>query len=891
MRLLSLRVAYFKGVRERSVTFRPVGITIIQGPNEVGKTSLVSALDILLSYPDSSQHRDVEATKTVGQDRGTEVEAVLQIEGQTYTYFKRYHRDRETRLTIEGSRARRAITGRDAHDFMAALMIHQVDEVLWRALKLEQGVAADTAAQVSLGNSLSLRQALDQAAGGQGVLGDESLFQRVRAARDQYFTNTGRESTRAFGNARSALAAREERVRTLEQAVSSVERDADLLRKLDRRVADLLSETDQAREHFDDVRRQVTALRVAENAHREALERLNAAQQQAAALESQSNVRDGLLTQEREFLAQLGHVDEDLQASADEEALAETALAGARAEHQSAQEAAEGARQTYEDLREDAEAVDLRNGLEVSSARLERVKRLTESASHNRERARQLLVDEDHLRAARRQQEKVTRAQAGLSVGSPQVHLQALGHVSLTTGGEPLVLEPGETKNITVTDLYRLQIPDALQITVRPGASVSDLRGKVTREQDTLNKLLAEIHAESLSEAEEAWEGKRALIHEAETAERQLAEELGGEPVASVEQRVQELGARYAAYRDRRPPDYELPTDADTVRRLGADAYEHMQTTLMAVQGAVVRVEQAEARHREAVKATRDLQTHRVTQETGLEGARRRLASERQRVSDEDLAGQLKTARAAIEDLAATVAAVRYQVEALGPEQLRSREDVLTGQMERLTNDLARYQRERAECHGRLVATGGEGLSEQLEEARTQRERAATVLHDIERQANAARLLLQVVEKHRNTEQQAYRAPLQRRIVELGQVVFGPSFHVDLDEELGITVRELDGVTLPIELLSTGAKEQMGLLVRLAAASLVSSGEGVPVVLDDTLGHTDDGRLDLMAAVLNAVGKQCQIVLLTSASGRYTRIADPLVVDMWGDDAAGAAQT
>ena len=49
-------------------------------------------------------------------------------------------------------------------------------------------------------------------------------------------------------------------------------------------------------------------------------------------------------------------------------------------------------------------------------------------------------------------------------------------------------------------------------------------------------------------------------------------------------------------------------------------------------------------------------------------------------------------------------------------------------------------------------------------------------------------------------------------------------------------------------------QEQLGILTRLAAAAIVSSQDGVPLILDDALGFSDHGRLETMGAAIAATG-------------------------------------
>ncbi|MFH0879753.1 MAG: AAA family ATPase, partial [Lentisphaerota bacterium] len=63
MRFLRLRVANYRGIDACEVKFGSLGITLVQGPNEAGKTSLGEAIGLLFEYPDSSKHRNCEAIR------------------------------------------------------------------------------------------------------------------------------------------------------------------------------------------------------------------------------------------------------------------------------------------------------------------------------------------------------------------------------------------------------------------------------------------------------------------------------------------------------------------------------------------------------------------------------------------------------------------------------------------------------------------------------------------------------------------------------------------------------------------------------------------------------------------------------------------------------------
>jgi uncharacterized protein YhaN len=111
----------------------------------------------------------------------------------------------------------------------------------------------------------------------------------------------------------------------------------------------------------------------------------------------------------------------------------------------------------------------------------------------------------------------------------------------------------------------------------------------------------------------------------------------------------------------------------------------------------------------------------------------------------------------------------------------------------------------------------------------------------------------------------------------LGRQVYGPDFGVTVDEDLSLSARTLAGATVPFGELSGGAKEQLGILARLAVARLVDPTQGVPVVIDDALGYSDPQRLHQMGAVLGSAAEgsaDVQVILLTCTPERYAAIPD-----------------
>ncbi|CPR09870.1 hydrolase [Mycobacterium bohemicum DSM 44277] len=182
----------------------------------------------------------------------------------------------------------------------------------------------------------------------------------------------------------------------------------------------------------------------------------------------------------------------------------------------------------------------------------------------------------------------------------------------------------------------------------------------------------------------------------------------------------------------------------------------------------------------------------------------------------------------------------------------------------------------------RLSVLGGEGRQGQLDAAQTEREHAAAEHARVGSRARAAQLLRSVMARHRDTTRLRYVEPYRSELQRLGRPVFGPTFEVDVDSDLCIRNRTLNGVTVPYESLSGGAKEQLGILARLAGAALVAKEDTVPVVVDDALGFTDPDRLAKMGEVFDTMGAHGQVIVLTCSPDRYDAVKGAHRIDLSG---------
>ena len=141
MILHRLRLTNFRGVGDRELRFPDRGVVVVCGPNEIGKSSMLEALDLLLTYRDRSNHRDVKRVKPAHADVGAEVEAEISTGEYRFVYRKRFHKKHRTELEVIEPK-RESKTGDEAHELVEAILTKTMDTKLskWRSSSCRRAI-------------------------------------------------------------------------------------------------------------------------------------------------------------------------------------------------------------------------------------------------------------------------------------------------------------------------------------------------------------------------------------------------------------------------------------------------------------------------------------------------------------------------------------------------------------------------------------------------------------------------------------------------------------------------------------------------------------------------------------------------------------------------------
>ena len=870
MRLHRLGLCNYRGVAECEVEFPTQGITVIEGPNEVGKTSIPEGLDLVLTKMDSSGHRQVKSAQPVGRDVGPEVEIEMSTGEYRFVYRKRWLRRSETVLNVLLPR-RDQLTGRAAHERVEEILDETLDRDLWRALRIEQG------AELSLPgfDVPSLVGALDQAASGNDASDeDDDLWTRICQEHDQYWTATGRPK-RDHSAKKAALETAESRVSELEQQLKNIDRDATEMRRLATEERRLVLTRDECEQ-------QASALSEQWNATGQLR---NKVEHLTAASDATTLKRDGIASERQRRQELIGEFDsragelKELEARAQQSAPALAAAIGHAKQTTAALEEARAAVNVAEAEKRRAEEDrdHHRNRIEVAqlSERYERVVEAEKRLQEADKLLESVKVDDDLLGQIEEAYLAVVSAEAAVA----SVETTASRELSMEINGERVVLGAGETQRTVVDEDVVLVLPDVAEIRVRAGTGSQSLATERRHAQQELRRLCTAAGVADQAEARQAAEQRKEAERQRHDAQGTITRDLRDLTVDVLRRKVERLTKRINAYIAERPEDPPLPADFETAKQVASAKALSVEE----------RRAELDTCDQMAKRASSALQEERIN-ESNLAGmieiarnakkqAAESLGSARSQQADSEIAAELakaeEDARAARESLEDAQAELR----AADPESLKVRLKNAQDAAQRARVDLSANEQNQNDLRIALSVRGEEGLHTRHEEAAGRFRHLEREHQRTEARAEAARLLHDTFSQRRQEARQRYSGPFKQRIEQLGRIVFNPSFSVDIDDSLSIARRTLDGDTLRVDQLSAGALEQLAVISRLACAAIVSpDGSGTPVIIDDALGWSDPDRLERMGAAIAAVGEHCQVIILTCTPGRYAHIGNAATI-------------
>ena len=862
MKLHRLVLENYRGVEHREIDFPDHGVVVVSGANEIGKSSMIEALDLLLESKDRSTKKEVKQVKPTNADVGSEVTAEISTGPYRFIYRKRFNKKCETQLTVLEPR-REAHSGDEAHDRVQAMLAETVDTELWHAQRVVQ--SASTAA-VDLSGCDALTRALDVAAGDSAALSgtEPLLIEKIDAEFGRYFSPTGRRATGEWADAIAALRVAEEDVQRCAAAVADVDDRVNRHATLTAELAELspLQKAATVRQ---------TAAQAAADTISRLTEQVKEAELIAAAATATSTSSQAADTERQRLRAETdtrAATVAALAAQTDEAAEAQaTALQVVEAADAvvdeatkllaAAQHRADNARRVVDELacREEADRLTTRLG-KIDAAERDHDAVAGELSA--------IALTDNLFQQIERAAATVERVEGQLAMVSATIEFVAASDIELVVADQRVSLPAGQCWSTTTGGATEVEVPGVLTARFTPGATALDIQAEHAAAQQDLTVALAAAQVADVAAARLTDQRRRDLVNSRDRLAATLAALCGDDDVEQMRERLASLRAK---------------TRVDDI----------------AMDAAAARAELDEA-DAARVKAAADLETHRkvaaaavakftelstqatlssgklATQRAELAAVADRLAQQRASATDETLEAAAEADLQAAQQADCRVAELKELLAAAAPDSvaaelaeattaaaaLKSRHDEIAGTLREISVELTLF--------------GTEGRKGKLDAAEIALEHARSEHARVGSRARAVELLKSVMVRHRDNTRLRYVEPFRAELERLGRPVFGPSFEVGIDTDLCILNRTLDGCTVPYESLSGGAKEQLGILARLAGAALVAKEDAVPILIDDALGFSDPERLAKMAEVFDTLGERGQVIVLTCTPARYDGI-------------------
>ena len=863
MRLHRITLQDYRGVAERTVEFATTGLTLVVGPNEIGKTSMIEALDLLVDEKATARKQAIRDAQPVHRDAGPCVEAEFSVGTYRLIYRKRWLKAPECELRVLDP-APAQFTGDQAHErFLEILAEGGVDRFLWRQLRVDQAklvVQADVKASTVLASVLGSAET-------PGTGPEARLYELAHQEFRRYFTEKQHAAT---GELRAAI-----------DELDNARADHEAAQRT-------LAEAEAAIVEYERTRQLVS-----ENATE-----LTAARAELAALEEQARDIDAQRDQLRNLEARLdsacrladtaAKVDE-LQQTVDSLAAEADAVAAQAASAQQARDEAarraeslriesmtarQAARRASEQLRFQTDVHEER----VLRERLAKIEKTRERLAATATELARIAITEDLLDRIEAAHQEWEVARASMDAGAPTVAVTRLGAAPVHLDGVPLSAD-NATRTVPVTEPFTVEAPGVVRIVVTPGTAEHARRDRMVQARAAYDEVCAEAGVPDAATARAADRERRRLLAEHQTAEHDLAAALAGDDPAALIYQLAQLHDRIT--RSTTQPAPTSPSILDQLRDAETAATSAADDAEAHARAASVRLAECTDALTAAQVEAAKLATRLEVTRGELERTRAELAALPQPVDGEQLADlreAYETTKSRIADLAPDLLELKLKnARALVPQREQAKVEL-------------RERRAAATERLAVFSEGERGPREAADQTSAALARAQERHDRVQRRAQAARLLYETLDAHRLEARRRYAAPLRDRVEGYAAMVFGPQVRIGVGDDLTIATKTVNGVTVPFEQLSAGAREQLALLGRVSCADLISTptppssptqppsptstpdGPGVPLIIDDALGHSDRARLDALAAILGAAAERLQIIVLTSAPERF-RIA------------------
>jgi DNA repair exonuclease SbcCD ATPase subunit len=885
MKIKSAAIRNYRLHKSRDVDFDQA-LTIISGPNESGKSTLVEALHRGLFL--KSRTGGATREKMIPRDGSIpEITLSLELEGKNVTVRKVFQGSVKglTVLDVEGEAT---VSGDTADDRLAQLLL--VPNALgsnetalgqrWAHLWVWQGssggspMEAVTEAKQSLVARLN---AIGGAAVSQSEL-DDKVIRSLLAKRDKIYTQNGSDfrvtsepgkAQQDMERAGAALDEHRKAVARLDAAMGESEAASSLLKEKTGTLQTATIELDQVKAKMRDVERIQKTIEPLEKALTDVGQELQSIQKateeivqdrqdlEKATGESQSH--DAGLAEMRKKLAENS---EKLEAATQERDSIRTELDGLKIH--------------LDALSDQRLFLQKQAELKKLTERMERITALRNELHALQKQLESLPpIEKKDITALRKLQDELLQATSARD---------ALGaRIKYVKGDSPVMVADTELslndERLVTQDVDILVGETVLHVTLGGISNLREATDLLETATGKLNKKLQALGCATFDAAIEAHERQTVLHGNAKSLEKRLEEQ-------NPEQVEADLAACRIA-RDRATArlassmyeQFRLPTELETLEQ----EVDHTEKI----------TQEAGTRYQTHVRLCKQMEEEKTKAETACGSISAQQQALRETTirltagldakislhgSDEERARKRLTLLTTQEQSGQSLTVLNAQLDALQPglleSDLKRLEDTI--QRAQATIHEARVRQQVAEQT--LALDGNSDPRAALAAANAAFEATNNRFAQLNAQAEAIKYLAELGTGLQKEISKQINRPLEEKAKAYLETVFGPGVTVSLSE--GIQTHETPSIEIDrpgigrfsFSELSGGAHEQVGVALRLAMAEVLAEGYGgsLPIVLDDAFVNSDPDRVKALHRMLYLAAQHgLQVIVLTCNPSDY----------------------
>ncbi len=866
MKLRALRLWNVKKFAGRGVAIENIGdgVNVLSAENEFGKSTSFDALHAAFFQPYSGTPKPVQLLRPYsGGSPHIEVD-VETHEGQ-FRISKKYYSGKSALIT----------------EISTNRIVAQADAAEAWISKLIRGGSSGPA------GLLWVQQGATEIGGGSGkekdeerrvredvltsVTGDEVEFltggrrmlrvlDRTYAELDELVTSTGKpKAGRPYAEALSELEDLQGKGNELASQIAELRSALDSRQKKMGRLKDLndpdavmsrLQQKTDTTERLEAAKEQTGKLATAEAQGKLAIEKCQTANSQ---LESYQSKLDDLTKLIEKIIDGEGqHKDAELKR--------DNALSANVASQNALQicdERLTKARGTLEDVKRAEDAKRAAEQSTEAKAQLEKAEKLRGEIEQLSAECAVFLVDNSVVDQLGALETRIESLNAMILADSVVVRLDYVenGKVHVTHDGSPLT--DGQTIKISAES--RFDIPNIGQLTVSAGsgASTEELESELQDVKEQLRGRLSQINCGSIAAA------KYQLV--------------------LAKAKASTLTLKRAEF------DIRAPEGIDALRQRSVD----LEDLCKASDSPGISLDDADAELAAAIEAHRLAQSEREIARSAFQDAKEEFLrqdimvagfrKERERLESElgsetnrnDKLKSLQNALANVQEILTAAREVTEQLRADAPDLIS-----VTAAYERAASALDRTQtesdvlsKEIAELDGRISVSSGHGIEDEYGEIKGRHLAGENRVERFKHEIAALTRLRQALEDARSSAKEQYFEPVMAELKPLLTLLLDEASITFDEATLLPKTLGREGLDEDITFLSSGMREQLAILTRLAFARLLAkSGNAVPVILDDALVYSDDERIERMFDALHRQASDIQILVFSCRQRAFERL-------------------